>query len=320
MLSTALLCAAPLTPALAVPAYTASVSGYTAIANRPIVAADRVAIDATQQSSPDHAEASGEGGQLLSIGSFSPNDSGFVSSFARGFASSEPGLLHVYGGVLSVATDVQNIATGIYAPSSFSVSSNINVSASFSDTVTIGGVGMAPGAVVQVPVNFLAEMVSNYSLGYPVYSQHALSAYASFVLPGLGPQIFSTESGFFPWTVTRESATTERYTVRSDLLYVDVHVGDVFAIGASFGVIGQANIGDPSRQIQVGGFVDGSNTAALWFGKLPDGVFLTSASGHDYTIDPTAAVVTAPVPESETYALMLVGMLALGFRLRRRMH
>ena len=315
----ALTCAAPLTSALAdAPTFTANVTGYTALENRPIVAADRVAVDTTQQNSLNHAEASGEGGQLLSYGSLGPNDDGYTSSFATGFASSEPGLLHVYGGVRSIATDFQNRTTGNMSPSGYNVSSSISVSASFADTVTIGGVGLAPGALVQVPVNFLAEMVSNYSLGYPVYSFHALSAYASFTVPGLGPQIFSTESGFFPWTVTRVSDTTRLYSVRSDPLYVDVHVGDVFAIGASFGVTGQADIADPNRQIDVGGFVDGRNTAAVWFGKLPSGVFLTSASGHDYTIDPTATVVTAPVPEPETYALMLAGLLTIGINLRRR--
>lgn len=54
------------------------------------------------------------------------------------------------------------------------------------------------------------------------------------------------------------------------------------------------------------------------FGKLPDGVFISGASGHDYSIDPTAAVVTTPVPEPETYALMLAGLLATGIALRRR--
>ena len=320
VLWTALLCAVPSTPALAdSPVFTAAVSGYTAIENRPIVATDRVAVDTTQQSNFNRAEASGEGGQLISYPSFGPNDTGYTSSYARGYASSEPGLLRVYGGVLSVATDFQNKTTGNYSPSGYNVASSINVGASFADTVTIGGVGMAMGALVQLPVNFLAEMVSNYSLGYPVYSQHALSAYASFLLPGLGPQIFSTESGYFPWTVTRASDTTSLYRVRSDVDYlVNVHVGDVFAVGATFGVTGLANITDPNRQINVGGFVDGSNTAALWFGKLPDGVFLTSASGHDYTIDPTALIVTTPVPEPETYALMLVGLMATGIALRRR--
>ena len=51
VLWTALLCAVPSTPALAdSPVFTASVSGYTAIENRPIVATDRVAVNTTQQS------------------------------------------------------------------------------------------------------------------------------------------------------------------------------------------------------------------------------------------------------------------------------
>ena len=105
--------------------------------------------------------------------------------------------------------------------------------------------------------------------------------------------------------------------MRSDPFEVDVRVGDPLPIGAFFSISGVANIGDPDRQVDVGGFADGRNTAALWLGALPDGMTVTSASGHDYTIDPTATV-TAPVPEPETYALLLAGVGVLGFVARRR--
>lgn len=315
----ALFCAAPLTTARAnSPVFSASVSGYTAIENRAITAADRVAVETTQQNSSNRAEATGQGGRLLSYSLFDPNSTGFTSASAEGYALAQPGLLRVYGGVRSVATDFRNNTSGTLSPSGYNVSSNISAGASFTDTITIGATGLAQGALVKLPIRFLAEMLSNYPLGYPVNSFHALTAYAAFTVPVLGPQVFSTESGFFPFTVTPVVDGIRLYSVRADDFTVDVHVGDVYEVGAVFGVGGQANVPNSFQLTDFGGFVDARNTAALWFGELPEGVFISSASGHHYTIDPMAAVVTTPVPEPETYALMLAGLLATGVALRRR--
>jgi hypothetical protein len=54
-----------------------------------------------------------------------------------------------------------------------------------------------------------------------------------------------------------------------------------------------------------------------------DTVVLSSVGGFSYTVDSliygaASAVVTAAVPEPETYALMLIGGAALGFWVRRR--
>lgn len=311
--------AAPLDAALAEPTFTATVSGWTALENRPLVAADRVAVPVAQQSGANHAEASGQGGRLLSYSTLDTDNFGHTSAYAEGYASAGPGLLHVFGGVGSVATDYFHTPSNQYFASGYNVSASISAAASFADTVTIGGRdGLLFGDAVQIPINYLAEMVSNYPLGYPPYSAHALSAYASFTVPGLALQAFSTETGFFPWTVTRLSDTTSLYRVRSDPFSVQLHVGDVFAIGATFGVNGLANITDVYRQIQVGGFVDGRNTAAVWLGALPPGVFVTSASGYDYSIDPTLAGVAAPVPEPATSAMLLAGLLVSAVALRRR--
>ena len=51
---------------------------------------------------------------------------------------------------------------------------------------------------------------------------------------------------------------------------------------------------------------------------VPSGMTITSASGHDYRIDPTAIVGVPAVPEPETYALMLAGLGCLGIAARRR--
>lgn len=308
LLAAGLACIATLPAATAAePSFSASVSGYTALSQGPITEALQVPMEVTASSGPLRADAAGEGGRLVSYPTIDPNSLGFASTFARGSASASPGVLHVYGGVRSVATDAQNRVTGQLLPSSFHVRSQVSVSASFADTVTVEGHGLALGTAVQLPVNYLAELVSNYPLGYPPFSVHALSAYAAFNLTGMGSQQFSTESGFFPWTQTTVAPGVSRYVVRSSDFSITAHVGDVLDVSAVFGVQGLAAISDLQRQTDVGGYVDGGNTAAIWFGALPDGVTLRSASGHDYRLDPTAAV-----PEPQSALLMLGGLGGLG--------
>jgi hypothetical protein len=236
---------------------------------------------------------------------------------AAGFASADPGVLRVFGGVRAVATEYE-FPHGIPSvPSSSNVGTQVTASASFTDFLTVGFAGLAIGTLVHSPFHYLAEVVSNLPLGYPPFSVHPVSVYASFETPGLGAQTFSTETGFFPWTRTTLANGNGLYVVRSDPFEIEAHVGDVLPISALFSISGLATIGDPNRQIDVGGFADGRNTAALWLGALPEGMTITSASGHDYTIDPTAIAV-APVPEPESYVLLLAGIGGLGFVARRR--
>ena len=304
--------------ALNAPSVSATVTGYTALENRLVVDADRVPIAVTRSDGPYHAEANGDGGRLLSYSSLDPLSFGFTSASSVGFASADPGVLHVYGGVRAVATDYES-ANGVPPlPSSYNVSTNVSVNASFSDYLTVGDANLAIGTLVQVPFRYLAEVVSNYPLGYPQYSAHPVSVYASFMIPGLGPQSFSTETGFFPWTRTTLSNGNGLYVVRSDPFTVEVRVGDVLPVSAVFGISGQADITDFNRRTDYGAFVDGRNTAALWLGALPSGMTITSASGHDYTVDPTVIASTAPVPEPESYALLLAGLGMLGLVVRRR--
>ncbi len=64
-------------------------------------------------------------------------------------------------------------------------------------------------------------------------------------------------------------------------------------------MIGNARIVDPS----------GNVVAAAGF---------TSASGYDYITPPGSLTATAPVPEPETWALMLAGIGVIGLISRRR--
>jgi len=91
------------------------------------------------------------------------------------------------------------------------------------------------------------------------------------------------------------------YTARSSEFLISTHVGDVITISAAFGIFGSPRIVNGTSNMIGGAWADGRNTAAIWLGNLPAGMVITSASGHDYRIDPTAAVTPiAPVTVNGT--------------------
>lgn len=291
----------------------ASVSGYFAIGSGAIPVDQWQDIAVTRTDGPLHAEASGSGGRFFSDCPTACVSDRFTSASVTGFASADPGVLRVFGADLAVA---QNGTIGPNLPpvqNTQTVYTKIQSSASFTDYLTVDVVGKAIGTPVQVPFNYLVEVVSNTVLGYPVYSAHPISVYARFDIAGFGPQIFSSEAGlnFFQSTSLGNGLYLSR--IRSSEFSVDAHVGDVLPISAIFSIAGQANITDFNRQETFGAAADGRNTAGIWLGSLPSGLVITSASGHDYTIDPTA-----PVPEPTSAVLMLGGLLVLGLARRLR--
>lgn len=320
----AVLAAAPLACLHAqplVPQFTAGVSGYTAIGISPIPSADRVSIVELRNDGLNRAEASGSGGQLQTLPVGTLGASVFNSAAVSGFALAEPGILRVSGANRSVANSSSN---GLQSPTfnAFSSSSSIAVGASFTDYVTVNSPTLAVGTRVSLPINFLLEAVSTIALGFPQFSAHAIGMAASFTLPGFGPQNFSTESGsLFLFQTRALPGGNLFYTLGSRPgLSVLANVGDVLTIGASMSIFGTANV-DPNNEgiTEFGGAIDATNTTALWFGTMPAGVSLTSASGHDYTIDPKAVVpASSVVPLPPAVALMLGGLGLLGCAAGRR--
>ena len=302
------------------PTVLARVSGYTAIGVGVILDSERVPIAVTRNDGLLHAEASGDGGSFFStpigigLDAFT-----FTSASAVGFASAEPGVLHIYGSDLAIA---QPAIIGPNLPpvnNGNTVYTHIEAGASFTDYLTVDVPGAAIGTPVQVPFNYLAEVVSDTLLGYPQYSAHAITVGASFNITGIGAQNFSTDTNVDFFRTTLLPNGNFLHVIRSDPFTVDAHVGDVLTISAAFGIYGQANITDSAHQYRFGSFADGRNTAGIWLGPLQGGMVVTSASGHDYRIDPTAVAVAA-VPEPETYASMLAGLAVVGFIARRRRH
>jgi len=320
----ALLALLPLQFAVAqTPTVSASVTGYTAIGVGPIPESEWVPIAVSRNDGVLHSEASGEGGSFFVIPGVpccggSVTGPGLVSAFAGGFAAADPGVLHVYGNDLAVARNPISPPQLPATTNTSTVYTNIQAGASFTDYLTVNVAGLAIGTEVQVPLMYAAEVVSNYPLGYPPFSVHPISVFASFVIPGYGPQNFSSEGPLQYFQRTQLANGNGLYSLRSSELTVTAHVGDVLPISATFGVSGQANITDFNRQLEFGGFADGRNTAGIWLGTLPSGMSITSASGHDYRIDPTVAAPVAAVPEPESYALMLFGLACIGSVCRRK--
>jgi hypothetical protein len=300
----------------------AGVSGYTAVGSGPIPESDWQHIVVTRNDGPLHSEASGSGGQLTIIPGVPFGDGvtgpGQTSASAAGFASADPGVLHVY------ASD-EAVARGPAAPPNLppianlaTVYTDIEVGASFTDFLTVHAEGLAVGTEVQLPFVYMAEFLTNSQFFAPAFSGQPMTVGGVFTIPGLGPQSFTTNPFRNSFQSTLLPSGLFLQYLHSRPFSVTVHVGDVLSIGATFSITGSAQITDTNRVFELGTFADGRNTAALWLGALADGVTVTSASGHDYTIDPTAIPVIGPVPEPQTYALMMAGLACLGYVSRRR--
>ena len=308
------LVAAPFQSAVAAntPSVAATLTGSYAIGEGFIPEAQWEHIAVTRNDGLLHAEASGNGGRFFTTCTepcvYSP---ALTSASVRGSASADPGVLRIYGSVLSIAKWGENGPNLPPYANSNSVYSSLSVGASFTDYLTVTSPNLAVGTPVQVPFNYLAEVEGGPGLTY----RSPVVVYASFNITGAGPQNFSTNSAlpFFRSTPLINGNTL--YTVRSDGFSVDAHVGDVLTVSANFGIYGDARINSLVYSYEeLGGFADGRNTAGIWLGSLPSDIVITSASGHDYRLDPSAAAV----PEPANVAMMLAGLGLVGYVVRRR--
>jgi hypothetical protein len=278
------------------PVLSAGVDGYTAVGFDAIIPdADRVPIAVKRNDSALHSEASGEGG-TYSTDCVTPcvYPPAFTSTYAGGFASADPGVLRVFAANHVEALPELNAPNVPVTANTHTVYANISASAGFTVYLTVGSTTQPVGTPVQVPFHYAAELVAEYDLDYPPYSQHPLSAGVSFNFPGLGPQNFSTGNchiGFCGFTVTSLPSGHSLYSVRSVEFFVDAKVGDVLPISAALGISGLARIVNGNNSNGngnvIGNWADGRNTAGIWVGALPNGLTVTSSDGHDYTVDPT---------------------------------
>lgn len=304
----AMLAALSLRPAAAqnTPSVTATISGYTATGQgATIPESEWVPITVTRNDSALHAETSGDGGSYFTSCTtpclYPPE---FTSTSAGGFASADPGVLRVYARNLVMALPMMsapNLPPG--DPNTNTVYASISAGAGFTDYLTVSVAGQPIGTPVQVPFRYAADVISDTILGYPEYSFHPLAVTVSFRFTGFGDQNFTTENRF-GFTVTTLPNGNFLHSLRSDEFFVNAKVGDVLTISASMGIGGTPRITNGNngngRGNVIGAWADGRNTAGIWLGNLPSGMVITSASGHDYRIDPTMSVPVAPVQVTPT--------------------
>lgn len=307
---------APLHSSLAqnVPVVTADVAGYTAAVAGPsltIAESDWIPITVKRNDSTLHAEASGSGGRYFTACNLPCTKvPEFTSTSARGFASAEPGVLRIYASDLVMALPMINGPNLPGTPNNNTVYASISAAAGFTDYVSVTSTTQPVGTQVQVPFHYGADVISDSVLGYPQFSSHALAVGVSFIFPGLGPQNFSTENyGFSGFGVTNLPNGNFLHSLRSAEFFVAAKVGDVLPISGSIGISGSPRITNGNntngQSNVIGQWADGRNTAGIWLGTLPAGMVITSASGHDYRIDPTQH--GAPVAPAEVIPTATAG-------------
>lgn len=290
----------------------ASVTGLTGVGVAGPVTTT-TALSEVRNDGVQHSEASATGGSRLieprgTTGAFTD-----TNAFAKGFASADPGVLRVFA---QVEADVVNGIIGPQLPPVINpnfVSTRVVASASFSDFLNVKSTSLANGAAIDVPFVILEEFVTHDAL---FQSSDAVAASGVFTIGGLQENFFTSGLSFFQRT---DLGNGDNFYQLLSLPVFHTHVGDDIFIRATLTAAGIAdNNAFSGAGANVGNFLDGRNTAAIFLGDLPSGLSLTSASGHDYTIDPRAVLGPPGVPEPQTYALLIAGFGLLGSVLRRR--
>jgi Fibronectin type III domain len=296
------------------PILSAGVSGYTATSpDATIPDSEWVPITVTRNDGALHMEASGQGGNFFTGCTipclYAP---AVTQTYAGGFASADPGVLHVFAADLVAALPELNAPNVPVTPNNNTAYANISAGAGFTVFLTVNSTTQPVGTPVQIPFHYAAELIAKSDLAYPPYSAHPLTASVQFNFPGLGPQNFTTDSchiGYCGFTTTDLPSGNTLYTIRSIEFFVTAQVGDVLTISASLGISGSPRIVNGNNANgngnSIGNWADGRDTAGIWLGTLPNGITITSSDGHDYSIDPTQH--GAPVAPAQVVATATAG-------------
>lgn len=180
--------------------------------------------------------------------------------------------------------------------------------AEFQDTFTVQSSTLPKNALVdaQVSMGFDATL-QNGDLTVAAFISHADTTTGSFeYLQTAG--LYQTN-----YPATEAISQTQSQTVQ-------LNVGETYVFGGWVSVDAAVPYGSCAGAIfpadkcgSQSSFADASNTANFFLDPLTQDISFNFASGHDYST-PT----TNPVPEPESYAMLLTGLGLLAFSLRRR--
>ena len=274
------------------PSVVASVSGYYALTNGEgggIIPESRWQhIAEIRNDQPSHAEANGRGGTGAQGPCLACSLPVYTEAVVEGFASADPGVVRIYGA--SKVTALNGLAIGtISLLNNNAAYAYIEASAGFTDYLTVDVPGQSVGTPVNVPFHYGVDFIGIDATN----SFSPTTVNVSFNITGLSPQIFSNKDSLQYFRSTLLVNGTYRYSLRSDNFTVPALVGDVLTISTTFGMAGNAKIyGDSPGAKEIFAYANGRNTAGIWLGNLPLGMVVTSASGHDYSIDPTTLPIS----------------------------
>lgn len=233
-----------------------------------------------------------------------PGTSSAGSTASRSYAITS-GPLTGYSGSGSGSTSA--IATAAYGTLKGAVSGSANAAGASAQ-----GEARANATFVDY-LSFNAPGGGPVSIYFGLGIEAAVSAVNGTAGAGIGGgiSIWTPTTGKVLWSGGASISSATDPTLSAGKL-VTFMVGDIVEIGASLGVNGGFGItsghtgNPPVPTSKSGSFTaDASNTAEVFFEILTPGATYESASGTVYRAAPSW---TSPVPEAQTYALLLAGL------------
>jgi hypothetical protein len=298
----------------ATPSYTASVSGYTIIDAGPYSAvrqetgATRKVMPPVSTNSLTSAQANGSSSQSFTTSDYSTPVSAtthYQAAAIACYAAAQPGSVHVWAWNAAVAAPPAVLdPDGVpYLPSPYSAIASVDASAEAYDSLTIASTNLAKGTPVQFNWRMYAQgraSESGYNPSANVYNH--VQQLNIRVVGTYSNKVIACDSTSYLGCFSGGDSGDGSFGLDGELS-VTAKVGDVIPIYTQVRIYGDAFV-DAAHSAMSSrsdwsseGNVNMAHTAGMWFSDIPAGIQLSSASGFDYSVPPTApaTVPNAPV-------------------------
>ena len=181
------------------------------------------------------------------------------------------------------------------------------------DTLTVTSATLNAGDAVNISFELFLDSTVD-ATGQVVYSSSASAAFAIWE----AEHAFDLVNGFFPiqqgqlQNFTSTFGNTATNGLQSVVVNFNTTVGASFDVSLGLGAGVQAEYYQTTNSPLLSSQGSANGSAWFWVSNAGGDFALSSASGFDYT--------AAPVPEPETYAMLLAGLGLVGFAARRRLN
>ena len=294
----------------------AQVSGYTySIVGEPDSQTPHNKMTITTIDTPTTVQSSGVGAQGAKADNYS--EGAEISAWA----AAQAGSVHVRSSASAgeATPSVKDPNGEFYLPDAHTTEAQAIAAASFIDYLTVQS-GTAPvGTPVTFKINFFAEGTYGLSRLTEEGNQNLLAGLdfgyffngTSFACEGLECALDPSDNG----TISNGYGGTFSAKVGDTIsLGAFAYIGDVATVDAGY-LASKGN--DWSLYGHVNGFVDMTDTAAVWISDVSGDTTFKSSSGFDYTVDPLTSVAAVPEP-AEVTLLLGGGALLFGIRVAAR--